>query len=258
MALVDGESVRLLRFCSSTLASYGVVVVAGVDPGYVSWGLMGLAQFAVDKHKLIEPVAVLQARIFHLLSCPSLTRAVPQSAWTELVKASGSRESVPGSTTALIASITMSTNPILTVANIGDCACLLLRAPNADGPLVHRAVTRVARDRGMPAQLGPHASWGHSTADDAEQTTSDIQRGDVVVLMSDGITDNVRSSEIASIVSKAVQPALVAAAAAHATGLPPTKTLVDAAHEAAVALVTRAWVKPVKPDDATAVLVIVQ
>ncbi|KAL3677388.1 hypothetical protein R1sor_027336 [Riccia sorocarpa] len=111
---------------------------------------------------------------------------------TLLVK-SFSRTKAMGSTTAVVASISDQT---LTVVNMGDTGFLVVR----DGAVAARS-TPMQRGFNFPYQIG-------SVGDDpflAEVYRVPAEKGDVVILGSDGLYDNLFEKEILAIVSKLLQ-----------------------------------------------------
>ncbi|BBN18618.1 protein phosphatase PTC7 [Marchantia polymorpha subsp. ruderalis] len=111
---------------------------------------------------------------------------------TLLVK-SFSRTKAMGSTTAVVASISGQT---LTVVNMGDTGFLVVR----DGEAVARS-TPMQRGFNFPYQIG-------SVGDDpflAEVYRVPVEKGDVIILGSDGLFDNLFENQIVEIVDKLLQ-----------------------------------------------------
>ena len=90
----------------------------------------------------------------------------------------------------------------LTSANIGDSGYLVLAnqtKAEAVDPIKFRTPQQ-EHDFGTPFQLGHHE--GSSAAEDAALATVPVERGDVVVMGSDGLFDNVADKDIAAFVAE--------------------------------------------------------
>lgn len=128
-----------------------------------------------------------------MVNCAELARNSEKESdpKTVLIK-SFSKTKAQGSTTAVVASIS---NQTLNVVNIGDSGFLVIRA----GVLIDGS-TPMIRGFNFPYQIG-------SEGDDpllAEVYRVSVEKGDVVILASDGLFDNLFSDEIVAIVNSVV------------------------------------------------------
>jgi len=96
---------------------------------------------------------------------------------------------ITGSSTACCVTISGST---LRAANLGDSGFLVVR----DGSLLHRQAEQ-QHGFNFPFQLGTGSTDG---PDDAECVELQLQEGDVVVVATDGVLDNLFAEEIVAIV----------------------------------------------------------
>ena len=164
----------------------------GIDAGEWSRGLMRAAGAHVQEGQSREPVAILKA---------AFAQTVAQH---------------EGSSTACILSLDCAMG-VLSTANLGDSGYLIER----QGRVVARTSPQ-EHNFGNPYQLGHHEA---SVAPcDADSATTRVQAGDVVVLGSDGLWDNLFDDEVAAITQGALRaartpremPAAAARAVAHA------------------------------------------
>jgi protein phosphatase PTC7 len=86
----------------------------------------------------------------------------------------------------------------LEVLQIGDCGCIVLR-PDAAGLKVLLQTTPQQYGFNHPLQLGTGSSL---TAEDATSTIVPVQAGDLVLLGSDGIFDNIFEDELLRIINR--------------------------------------------------------
>ncbi|KAJ3326625.1 hypothetical protein HDU93_002358 [Gonapodya sp. JEL0774] len=99
------------------------------------------------------------------------------------------KENILGSTTALIAILRTDR---LRVASLGDCALILLRS---DG--VYFRTEEQQHSFNFPYQLG---SGSRDVPDDAEVAEVDVSEGDIVIVGSDGLFDNLFDEDVVDIV----------------------------------------------------------
>ncbi|CAE6442078.1 unnamed protein product [Rhizoctonia solani] len=97
-----------------------------------------------------------------------------------------------GSSTALVAVLR---DGELSVAHLGDCMLAVVR----DGKFVLRSED-MQHSFNFPYQLGPHSST--TPRADAQLITSKVVPGDIVILASDGLGDNLWDEEVLSEVSR--------------------------------------------------------
>lgn len=142
--------------------------IKGIDPGIYSRSLMQAANDTCHADVLNEkPLHVLEQA---------------HSLVTE--------ESIQGSTTVLICSIDLRYME-LEYANLGDSALMLV---GKDGTIKLRS-TAQEHVYGCPHQLGHHEQ--SSSPESADVVKTRVEKGDVVVLGTDGLFDNVMDHEIA-------------------------------------------------------------
>jgi serine/threonine protein phosphatase PrpC len=92
-------------------------------------------------------------------------------------------ERIEGSSTALVAVLE---DNQLRVANLGDCACMVIR----NGEIVFRTI-EMQHSFNFPKQLG---GWARDEPmKDAELYTIKVEKNDIVLLSSDGVVDNLVS-----------------------------------------------------------------
>ncbi|CAM6084808.1 unnamed protein product [Calypogeia fissa] len=129
-----------------------------------------------------------------MLNCAELARDSEEDSDPKSVLIKGfSKTKAQGSTTAVVASIF---NQTLNVVNIGDSGFLVIR----DGILIDGS-TPMIRGFNFPYQIG-------SEGDDpllAQVYRVSVKKGDVIILASDGLFDNLFSDEIVAIVNRVVQ-----------------------------------------------------
>ncbi|KAG1664831.1 hypothetical protein FOA52_007089 [Chlamydomonas sp. UWO 241] len=117
----------------------------------------------------------------------------------EVIRHAHQETVMPGSSTICVC--VMKPGGKMSVANLGDSGVRLIR----DGRIVF-ASTAQQHMFNMPFQLShPSIIESPDDADCAEVTVHDMQPGDVVVLATDGLYDNVFDDEIASIVADALR-----------------------------------------------------
>lgn len=124
----------------------------------------------------------------------------------ELIKDAYDRTDALGATTALL--VALEENRRLAIANIGDCALLLLRlSPVGDARLVKRFRTDALRyEANKPVQLMRFANTNpadtHLVISGARMNTVACEPGDLIVMGSDGIFDNLEDEEIVAILEE--------------------------------------------------------
>lgn len=137
----------------------------GVDPALYAKALMAAANKIADSDPGLSPQQVLQRAYDH----PSVKKVI-------------------GTSTACVASLKGTT---MRIANVGDSGAMLIR----DGVVAHR--TREQQHSfNCPFQLGTDSSDTPAHADLYEWPG--VQRGDVLVLATDGLWDNVFDDAIAA------------------------------------------------------------
>lgn len=141
-----------------------------------------------------------------------------------------------GSSTICIVSIDIASGTV-TSANLGDSGFVVLRPEKgeagADLSVLYRSV-HMEHEFGRPYQLGHHE---HSdTPADCHVETACVRPGDVLVLGSDGLFDNLSDEEIAAIVAKASATSGAGGRGAwnHAIASATARTLVGAAFEQSI------------------------
>jgi len=141
----------------------------GVDPSLYSNSLMRCAKDAVDNGKLIDPIDIL-------------TQAYEET------------KDISGSCTACVVSLE---GDILDAVNVGDSGFMVLR----NGKIIYRSKEQ-QYSFNYPYQLGTGSSH---TPSDGDATWIDIQDGDIVIVGSDGLFDNLFDQEILTIVNDNTQ-----------------------------------------------------
>eukprot|EP00667_Euglena_gracilis_P008390 EG_transcript_8502 len=108
-----------------------------------------------------------------------------------------------GSATCCVASL--QPNGVLRVANLGDSGLLVIR----DGQCVHRTETQQFQFN-FPLQLSTHVSPGMTPTKptDSGVTEVQVQAGDIVVLATDGLLDNVYETDIVQMITAQLQAGL--------------------------------------------------
>ncbi|KAG8928603.1 hypothetical protein FRC03_009640 [Tulasnella sp. 419] len=124
-----------------------------------------------------DPIAILQH---------SYERCINEAQQTGLL----------GSTTALLAILADSE---LRIAHLGDCALCLVR----NGEMVYRS-EEMQHSFNYPFQLGPKST--STPATDAQRITIPVQPGDILILASDGMGDNLWDEDILDEVRRFVGP----------------------------------------------------
>lgn len=140
-------------------------------------------------------------------------------------------ERIEGSSTALVAVLE---DNQLRVANLGDCACMVIR----NGEIVFRTI-EMQHSFNFPQQLG---GWARDEPmKDAELYTIEVEKNDIVLLSSDGVVDNLFDEDILEVIASFAPPSSTAHSPT-SSPLPPcnpqsvAQALVDAAHSASESL----------------------
>jgi protein phosphatase PTC7 len=153
----------------------------GIDPSHFANKMMEYCKDLVQKEKMQEPLSLMQ------------------TAYKRIVHG---EEPILGSSTVCLASMEPSGN--LTVANLGDSGLVVVR----DGRVVFQSEMKTWQFN-TPYQLtGPPKGFpkGFAIGDQPESSAMgkvQVEPGDVVVLGSDGLWDNLFPQQIADIVSAA-------------------------------------------------------
>jgi serine/threonine protein phosphatase PrpC len=135
----------------------------------------------------------------------------------------GNAQDYKGCSTACILRLDLrAEQPRVNVYNLGDCACMVLRASEeARGSL---AVAEMSEARmhssGAPYQLGG-LGWKTDLIEDGLTFDFDVESGDVVLAYSDGVSGNLPPDEIALLVGQCASKGAAAIA----------QTLVEAARK---------------------------
>jgi protein phosphatase PTC7 len=161
----------------------------GIDAGMFSRRLMGVASevFGED-HENVEFTLESDADVQKTIGSPEhLLRASFEEVTSEGIK---------GSTTACIATID-ATRGVMRAANVGDSGFMLIRGDPGMREVAHRSPHQ-EHEFGRPFQLGHHDA--SDRPDDAMLTAFPLEPGDIVVMGSDGLWDNLSESEILSVI----------------------------------------------------------
>lgn len=109
-----------------------------------------------------------------------------------------SAEKIKGSTTACVA-VVDAAHGVLRTANIGDSGFMLVRGDSGRREVRHRSQQQ-EHEFGRPFQLGHHEHSDHPS--DAMLTTFPLEPGDIIVMGSDGLWDNLSEAEILEVIEK--------------------------------------------------------
>jgi len=149
----------------------------GIDAGEYSRALMSSAASALQSGMMNRPSAILEH------AHKSVTEA-----------------GVKGSSTACVVVIE-SVHGLLYCANVGDSGFMLIRGEPGERYCAHRSPPQ-EHDFGCPFQLGHHEKSDKAT--DAMLTKLFLEHGDIVVLGSDGLWDNLSEIEIIESIEKSI------------------------------------------------------
>lgn len=137
-----------------------------------------------------------------------------QEAFEMTTEATGRAKGILGTTTAVSAFLHWKSKsngtsdasdlmPVLYATNIGDCKVLVIR-PSEKDPVIFRTKEQW-HWFDCPKQLGSNSK--DTPREDAVCDSVDLQEGDVVLAMSDGVTDNLWENEICNTVLENLQRA---------------------------------------------------
>lgn len=140
----------------------------GIDPAKYAWELIRNIECTVNSSKRLDPRAVMKEA------------------------AENSKET--GSSTCCIVMLDPE-EPKLYTANIGDSGFYLFRIKGSEPVLVYRSVSTV-HGFNFPLQLGTNGD----TADKAHVKVLDVQHSDVIVMFTDGVSDNLYLEQVQEIV----------------------------------------------------------
>ena len=124
-----------------------------------------------------------------------------------ILHAAFARTHVPGSCTAVV--VTIDSNSILHTATIGDCGVKVVR--QGEGVVFQTDIQE--HEFNQPLQLASPQHLPSSTPDDAVLNTFQLQVGDVVILGSDGLWDNIWNEEVCTLVADGIDDVAVMATA---------------------------------------------
>ena len=166
----------------------------GIDAGMFSRRLMSVASEAFghdhDTSETTLETAALRGASPREIGSPE---ALLRIAFEEVTA-----EGIKGSTTACIATIDASYG-VMRTANVGDSGFMLIRGDPGKREVAHRSPHQ-EHEFGRPFQLGHHSASDNPR--DAMLTTFPLEPGDVIVMGSDGLWDNLSESEILELVEQ--------------------------------------------------------
>ena len=160
----------------------------GIDAGLFSRRLMGVASevFADEEGKTLETR-------WDPRSDRDRPEALLQAAYEGVIG-----EKIKGSSTACIATVDAAYG-LMRTANVGDSGFMLVRGDPGSRHVAHRSPHQ-EHEFGRPFQLGHHDASDRPS--DAMLTTFPLEPGDVIVMGSDGLWDNLSESEILELVEE--------------------------------------------------------
>lgn len=164
----------------------------GIDAGMFSRRLMGVASAAFGGDHDASETAPERAPTDKIRSPEALLR----TAFDEVTA-----EGIKGSTTACIATIDAA-HGVMRTANVGDSGFMLVRGDPGKREVAHRSPHQ-EHEFGRPFQLGHHDASDDPR--DAMLTTFPLEPGDVIVMGSDGLWDNLSESEILAVVEQSFE-----------------------------------------------------
>ena len=254
-------------FKSSKIEGEKNVVAFGVADGVYMWRWQG-----IDAGEFSRRLMGLASEVFSgftEVKSESNEHKFEKNRPEHLLKAAyaGVREEgVQGSTTACIATIDQ-THGLLRSANVGDSGFMIVRGDPGNRGVCHRSPHQ-EHEFGRPFQLGHHAN--SDTPEDAMLTAFPLEPGDIVVMGSDGLWDNLSEIEILEVIESVFQGSSASAGlGAESQGVMnrASRELVSAAYTASMdkrrttpySLAATEWFDMVysggKKDDITAVVV---
>lgn len=171
---------RLMHFCADEISALAPLPDTWSSPGPAATAapvtLPNTSKTPSEDSQgtdVLEPVAVLQR------------------AYTRAIALSHADHSMCGSSTALLAILL---GDELRVAHLGDCALCLVR----NGQMVFRSEEQQWKFN-HPLQLGPSSS---TTPSDAQRIVLKVQPEDILILSSDGMSDNLWDEDVLDEVEK--------------------------------------------------------
>eukprot|EP01006_Ploeotia_vitrea_P056823 TRINITY_DN68129_c6_g1_i8.p1 TRINITY_DN68129_c6_g1~~TRINITY_DN68129_c6_g1_i8.p1 ORF type:complete len:279 (+),score=9.24 TRINITY_DN68129_c6_g1_i8:32-868(+) len=153
----------------------------GVDPALYSRGLMAACESEITKELDVIAMGLHKKRRINLLSC--------------LRKAERIVRHIQGSCTVCLASLDCTR---LTVVNLGDSQCVIVRP--STGKMEYCTEPQLIRPN-CPYQSGRDSC---TSAKDASVAHWQVEVGDVIAVMTDGITDNLFKETITSLLIDSV------------------------------------------------------
>ncbi|KAI8903111.1 phosphatase 2C-like domain-containing protein, partial [Gorgonomyces haynaldii] len=177
-----GEDAFFTRYDS--LGALNLIV--GANPALYSLKLMHYCFMELDKYDNYLDDVVLEYDQVD-------PRQILETAW-EQVNKDAREENIIGSSTALLCVLR---HDQLRICNIGDCGIMIIR----DGEPVFRNEEQ-QHSFNFPYQLGTVKG---DTPNDAQLFTVKVQEGDIVILASDGIFDNIFDEDILELVNKQIE-----------------------------------------------------
>lgn len=197
-------------------ACYATALSVGVADGVGGWGSRTIDAGLYAKALMREAHEVAKGRQVDCMSSTDEILHSPSDLLWQAYKYVESRQII-GSTTATVACLR---GDKLQIANLGDSGFLLLRAHanQAEFRMVHRSREQ-QHYFNCPYQIG---SGCDDTPDDALIEEFEVRAGDILILATDGVFDNLFDDKIMSIVNDrpdSDQLAASIAAEAHEAGL---------------------------------------
>lgn len=172
---------------------------AGEDSGLVTRNLLGVADGVGGWGHCSDSAFISRSTLHH---CFEYTTKNAVEGCEDLLQAMGSilyemqKTKMKGSTTLLLLHLD-SKRSVLSAVNCGDCGWFLLR----NEQIAHVGKTsEVCFNK--PYQLGPFTPQQHDPTLVAARETVPVMPGDILILGSDGLLDNVFRSEILRIANK--------------------------------------------------------
>ena len=170
----------------------------GIDAGLFSRRLMGVASeaFGGDRGAEIETETGFSGTDADGKREILAPEALLRTAFEEVTA-----EGIKGSTTACIATIDAA-HGVMRTANVGDSGFMLVRGDPGKREVAHRSPHQ-EHEFGRPFQLGHHDA--SDAPRDAMLTTFPLEPGDVIVMGSDGLWDNLSEGEILAVVEQTLR-----------------------------------------------------
>jgi serine/threonine protein phosphatase PrpC len=148
-------------------------------------------------------------------SCTRLQGATPGGSMLEQVQpvlwqALGEAQGFSGCSTACLLRLDLQQEqPQVSVYNLGDCTCMVLREVEGGAMEISGISEEKLHSSGAPYQLGGE-KWKTDRIEEAAMFAFDVAEGSIVLAFSDGISSNLEAAEICQIAS-APQPAALLA-----------------------------------------------